>query len=157
MTAQMLAAAAQTDVVTGVAMGTRVLTLQGALAVEYLEPGDRVITRAGARTLRAVESLVLRDAAVVTVAAGALGHDRPEAPLCLPAGQPVMLRDWRAQALYGCREAAVPAARLVDGEFLRAESRAELRLFRLVFDAPEVIYADGVELTCAAAAEALPA
>lgn len=148
MTAQMLDTALAADAVTGIAMGTRVLTLQGALAVEFLEPGDRVITRSGARVLRGVEVAVIRDVAVVTVAAGALGHDRPDAPMCLPAGQAVMLRDWRAQAMFGAREAAVPAARLVDGEFLCAGRMAELRLFRLVFDAPEVVYADGVELAC---------
>lgn len=152
MTAQMIEAAVAAEVATGIAMGTRVLTLQGALAVEFLEPGDRVITRTGARVLRAIEVSVSRDAQVVTVAAGALGHDRPDAPLCLAAGQAVMLRDWRAQALYGMHEAAVPAARLVDGEFLCAARVAELRLFRLVFDAAEVVYADGVELACAAPA-----
>lgn len=136
------------DTPTGIAMGTRVMTLQGALPVEFLSPGDRVITRSGARVLRDISVTVLHDADVVQVAAGALGHDRPEAPMCLPAGQPVVLRDWRAQALYGTREAAVPVARLVDGEFLRQTRVAELRLFRLGFDAAEVIYADGVELAC---------
>ncbi len=152
MTAQMMIATVAADVATGIALGTRVLTLQGALAVEFLEPGDRVITRAGARVLRAVEISVIRDAQVVTVAAGALGHDRPDVPLCLAADQPVMLRDWRAQTLYGAREVAVPASRLVDGEFLCASRVAELRLFRLVFDGAEVVYADGVELACAAPA-----
>lgn len=151
MSAQMLEATAAAAIATGIAMGTRVLTLQGALAVEFLEPGDRVITRTGARVLRAVEVSVVRDAQVVTVAQGALGHDRPDAPMCLAAGQSVVLRDWRAQALYGAREATVPVARLVDGEFLCASTVAELRLFRLVFDAAEVVYADGVELACPAA------
>lgn len=149
MTAQtQTAATLDAATVTGLAMGTSVLTLQGALPVEYLSVGDRVITRSGARVLRSVEVSVIRDADVVTVAPGALGHDRPGAPLCLPAGQPVLLRDWRAQAIYGAREVAVPAARLVDGEFLRAGRVAELRLFRLVFDAVETVYADGVEVVC---------
>lgn len=133
---------------TGIAMGTRVMTLQGSLPVEFLAPGDRVITRSGARVLRDVAVTVLHDVDVVQLASGALGHDRPDAPMCLPAGQPVMLRDWRAQALYGAREAAVPVARLVDGEFLRQTRLPELRLFRLGFDAVEVVYADGVELAC---------
>lgn len=132
----------------GIAQGTRVLTLQGALAVEFLEPGDRVITRAGARVLRRVEVAVVQDAAVVAVAPGALGRDRPDAAIHLPAAQPVVLRDWRAQALFGAPEVAVPVARLADGEFLRLDRVAELRLFRLVFDAAEVVYADGVELAC---------
>lgn len=153
MPAELLeASAVSAKALTGIAMGTRVLTLQGAMAVEYLEPGDRVITRSGARVLRSVDVAVIRNAAVVMVAQGALGHDRPDAPMCLPADQAVMVRDWRAQALYGAAEAAVPAARLVDGEFLRADCCAELRLFRLAFDAAEVVYADGVELACPALA-----
>lgn len=139
------------DCTTGIAMGTRVMTLQGALPVEFLTPGDRVITRSGARVLRRIEALALQDVDVVQVAPGALGHDRPEVPMCLPAGQPVLLRDWRAQSLYGTAEAAVPVARLVDGEFLRRTRLPELRLFRLAFDSAEVIYADGVELACAPA------
>ena len=142
MTAQFL------DAVTGLAMGTRVMTLQGALPVEFLSVGDRVVTRSGARVLRAIRVTVLQDVAVVQVAPGALGHDRPEGQMCLPAGQPVLLRDWRAQALYGAREEAVPVARLVDGEFLRAGRAAEMRLFRLEFDTPETIFADGVEIAC---------
>lgn len=64
------------------AAGTIVLTLEGALPVEYLGTGDRIITRAGARVLRHIES-----------------DGRPGAPG-----------------------------------------------FRLGFDAPEVIYADGQEV-----------
>lgn len=139
---------ALTQLAGGIAQGTTVLTLQGALPVEYLSPGDRVVTRTGARVLRAVEVSVVRDVAVVTIAPGALGHDRPDAPLCLPADQPVLVRDWRAKALYGAREAAVPASRLVDGEFLTQGRQPELRLFRLVFDRVETVYADGVELVC---------
>lgn len=38
----------------GLPAGTIVLTLDGALPVEYLTAGDQIITRAGARLLRAV-------------------------------------------------------------------------------------------------------
>ena len=37
---------------TGLAPGTIIFTLEGALPVEYLSPGDRIITRAGMRVLR---------------------------------------------------------------------------------------------------------
>ncbi len=133
----------------GIAAGSMVLTLRGAVAVEDLQIGERIITRNGARSLRALECEAVTDLAVVRIAPGALGHDRPEVELTVPAGQQVFLRDWRAQAIYGTREAMIPAARLVDGEFLRAEQAGELRLFRLAFDRPEIIYADGVELACA--------
>ncbi len=35
--------------------GTIIYTLEGALPVEYLEAGDRIVTRAGARILRGLE------------------------------------------------------------------------------------------------------
>ncbi|MEX5729306.1 putative cupin superfamily protein [Rhodovulum iodosum] len=65
------------------AIGTIVLTMDGALPVEFLSPGDRIVTRAGARVLRDIH------------------HDG------------------------ACR-------------------------FALRFDAPEVIYADGMEVPAAA-------
>jgi hypothetical protein len=130
-------------------MGTSVMTLDGALPVEHLSPGDRVVTRAGVRRLAAVTVTVVRDAAMVAVAPGALGHDRPDRALMLPAAQPVLLRDWRAQAMYGAPAALVPVGRLADGTFLEHRTVAEVRLFALHFDAPAVAYADGVEVGCA--------
>ncbi|RPE71248.1 hypothetical protein EDD53_0363 [Pacificibacter maritimus] len=40
----------------GIALGTLVLTADGALPVEYLEQGDRIITRSGMRTLRNIDT-----------------------------------------------------------------------------------------------------
>ncbi len=37
-----------------IATGTIIYTLDGALPVEYLAPGDRIITRAGMRVLRGI-------------------------------------------------------------------------------------------------------
>lgn len=36
--------------------GTEVLTLDGSLPVEYLSPGDRIITRNGMRVLRGIDT-----------------------------------------------------------------------------------------------------
>jgi hypothetical protein len=43
----------------------------------------------------------------------------------------------------------VAARRLVDGHWIRAEAKTDVRLFTLEFDAPEVVYAGGLELGCA--------
>lgn len=40
----------------GLKLGTLVLTADGILPVEYLHAGDRIITRAGMRTLRELET-----------------------------------------------------------------------------------------------------
>lgn len=130
----------------GIAQGTQVLTLEGALPVEFLHPGDRVITRNGARRLAALEAAPAAGG-LIRVAPGALGHDRPERALILGAEARVLLRDWRAQALFGTAQALVPVARLVDGQFVVPAAAARgTRLFALRFAGPEVIYADGVEI-----------
>ena len=63
--------------------------------------------------------------------------------------QPIVIRDWRAKALYGQDEAMIPATRLCDGEFIRGDILSELRFVTLRFDGIEVIYAGGLELVCA--------
>ena len=141
---------AAADAATGVLAGTEILTLSGAMPVEYLSPGDRIITREGARVLRALRVRHAGRLPLVRIAAGALGHDRPEAGLDLPADQPVLLRDWRARVMFGTDRAVLPVRRLIDGEFVRPVAGRDLRVFTLAFDAPQVVYAEGMELPCPA-------
>ncbi|WP_168219773.1 Hint domain-containing protein [Pseudotabrizicola formosa] len=134
--------------VCGVSAGTIILTLSGATPIEFIAPGDRVITRAGARTVTGVEIAVVKDARVIRISAGVLGKDRPEADLTVPPTQPLVIRDWRARALTGADQAVMAAGRLVDGDYIRAETVAEARLVTLRFAEPQVIYAGGLELAC---------
>jgi hypothetical protein len=136
----------------GIGAGALVPTLRGLVPVETLVPGDRVVTRRGAVTLRALRVRGGGPARLVRIAPGTLGHDRPGAPLWLAADQPMILRDWRARALFGVPVARVPAARLADGEWLALVTVASARLWMPVFDTPQAIWADGVEL----GAEAVP-
>lgn len=130
----------------GLGSGTVVLTLRGEVAVEDLVPGDKVVTRdTGAVPLRGVERFAAR-VAPVRVAAGSLGHTRPERDMLMGPGTRVHLRDWRARALYGRARALVEAHRLVDGEFVTEERPRGMTLHALLFDAPQVIYADGLEV-----------
>lgn len=132
----------------GILAGTHVRTLDGVLPVEFLEPGDRIVTRGGSARLVSMSSSRRRAVTLIRITASSLGHDRPETDLLLAPGQRVMIRDWRARVLYGAEFAAIPAASLADGEFVLAEMRAEARLFTLRFDTDEVIYAEGLELAC---------
>jgi Hint domain len=146
-------AEAVTDVapLQGIIAGTVVLTLEGEIPVQFLAPGDRVITRSGAKKLQSVEVAVVRDAAMVRVSASSLGHERPEADLFVAPSQQILVRDWRAKALYNKDVAMVEAQRLADGEYIRKEVVAEVRLFTLRFEREEVVYAGGLELACAPA------
>lgn len=134
----------------GIAAGTPVLTLMGVQPVEFIAPGDRVITRNGARTVRAVEISEIDLARVVRVSEGVLGKDRPEADIHVTPEQAILIRDWRAKALAGATQAVVPAEKLADGEYIRVETQDSIRVVTLRFDEPEVIYAAGLELPCEA-------
>ncbi len=135
---------------TGVAGGTLVRTLEGVLPIEFLEPGDRVVTRSGARRILAVSVTQTGSVDLVRIRASTLGHDRPAADLLVGPGQPVVIRDWRAQVLFGRDVAAIPAARLTDDEFILQERRSDIRLFALRFAEEEIIWANDLELACPA-------
>lgn len=126
------------------AAGTRVLTLRGALPVERLQPGDRLITRTGAQPLGALHAAPARW--LIRFAAATLGDDRPAADLLVTPETPLLLRDWRARALGGQVPALIPAGRLVDGAYVRRESGAGRRVWHLDCGSPAVIYAGGAEL-----------
>jgi Hint domain len=132
----------------GMAMGTQVLTMDGALPVEFLTPGDRIVTRMGSRKLTSIEVTIVENARVIRLAADTLGVDRPMEEICVSPDQPILVRDWRAKAMAGTATAMIAAARLVDGEYIRMETVAEMRFYTLRFAEDVVIYAGGLELSC---------
>ncbi|MEX0318433.1 MAG: Hint domain-containing protein [Ruegeria sp.] len=126
--------------------GTLLLTQDGELPVEYLSKGDRIITRnAGLVRIAGIGHGKQRVRAI-RFAAGSSGDTRPESDLTLPAGQQVLVRDWRAQAMFGRKQALVRADALVDGMFVRDLGTRDLSLFQLYFDASHILYAGGFEL-----------
>ncbi|PIE11146.1 MAG: hypothetical protein CSA70_11180 [Rhodobacterales bacterium] len=133
-------------VATGLVPGAIVLTLDGEMPVEFLGPGDRVISRdAGMVELRRVSVAPVR-CEMIEICGGALGHTRPERNVILPADQKLLLRDWRAQALYGKPQALATLRDLVDGEFVRHVGHRDTRLISLGFDGNHILYVDGLEL-----------
>jgi len=125
---------------------TMVLTRVGEMAVQDIRPGDHVITRgAGMVPVQAVarHRVLLR---TISIAAGSLGDTRPDSDMVLPANQQILVRDWRAQALFGCDQAMVPASALVDGEFICDQGLQVLELYTLQLEHEQVIYAGGLEV-----------
>jgi hypothetical protein len=153
ISSEMVTTHATTRLTTGMAAGTPVMTLDGAIPVEFLNVGDRVLTRDGARTLRGLSVRVV-DGFVVRVGASTLGHDKPAEDVVLAVGQPVLVRDWRAKALYSAPQALVPVERMADGELIRVEAAHSQRMFTLTFDSVVVVYAGGLELACSATVDA---
>lgn len=140
----------------GVPSATIMLTARGARPVEALAPGDRIVTRdAGMVRLDAAQSGIVTLPAV-SIAPGALGQMRDRGELILPACQHVLLRDWRAFALAGREQALLPVSALIDGEFIRDLGPCRMMLHQLQFDAPHIVYADGVELAAARVRDAAP-
>lgn len=139
------ASVAQTGL-TGLCAGTTVLTLDGELPVEHLSIGDRVISRnSGTAVLR---DIIITETMMtpIRIKAGSLGHTRPDRDMLVAPDTQLHIRDWRAEALFGTARAMVPARRLIDGEFVSEDRTRVVTLFTLVFDAPHIIYADGMEL-----------
>ncbi|MGR3572016.1 Hint domain-containing protein [Brevirhabdus sp.] len=134
----------------GLLLGTHVYTSDGVLPVEFLMPGDRLITRdAGARELRSIRYRHI-PLAPVQVDRGALGCNSPGAPLLLLPTQPVLLRGARAQALSGRSCIPLPAAAFIDGRQIRQAPQTDDHiLFRLDLGGGHILYADGVEVLCA--------
>ncbi|MBF9060131.1 hypothetical protein HKCCSP123_13170 [Rhodobacterales bacterium HKCCSP123] len=132
------------------APASMILTLDGTLPVEHLYPGDKVITRHGARALVGLDRVTLAAGTpIVEVTRNALGG-RPDRDVWLPASQRILIRDWRAKALYGQAQVCVPAGQLVDGDYVRlARLDRDVTCFALRFGRPEVLYADGLELASA--------
>ena len=130
------------------------LTMQGERRVDALAIGDRVITRdSGVATIRSV-SVQRASAHSIRLRAGSLGHTRPDRDVLLPSGQPVLVRDWRAPAMFGARQAMVPVHRLRDDEFVTDAGTRDMTLHTLYFDAPHILYVDGLELASDAEAAA---
>lgn len=140
------AKAATAAIADGILRGTIVLTLKGEMPVQHLMPGDKVITRdSGLATVQAVESLKT-PVQTVTIKAGSLGQTRPQDDVTVPARQSLLIRDWRALAMFGKAEAIVEAADLIDNEFVTDNGVQDTTLFQICFDAPHIIYAGGLEV-----------
>lgn len=125
----------------GIAAGTLVQTVEGAIPVENLRAGQSIVTReCGAVPLVATRAV---KAAACTIRTDSLGLARPVRDITVASDQHVTLRDWRAEALFDAAEALVPVNRLTDGAQITAIGTVEL--FRLDLGAPLTIFANGLE------------
>ena len=134
---------------TGLTGQTTVLTLDGEMPVDQLTPGDRVITRDSGMAILKELRRTVADVAPVSIKAGSLGHTRPGSDMLVGPDTRILIRDWRAHALFGVPVALVPAHRLTDGEFVTDLPKRRVALFELVFDRQHIVYADGIELASA--------
>ncbi len=139
---------------TGLLQGTTLLTLDGEMPVEFIAIGDKVITRdTGIARVTHIQRST-RMVHTIALAAGSLGHTRPEQDALLAGDQMCLIRDWRAQALFNADRALVAARTLVDGEFIRDLGMQNHTLIQIFCDGPHILYADGLEVSTADGARA---
>ncbi len=131
----------------GLAEGTQILTAKGLVAVDDIQAGDRLVTRErGMQRVAFVTQRLLPSGEVLRIKPHALGGSAKDAPLIVAPSQRVLLRDWRAKAMFGRSIALVQARKLADGELIARRPARNLRLYSIHFDAELVIYAGGIEV-----------
>jgi len=136
----------------GLLSTSEVFTLDGCLPVSHLCVGDRIISRnQGVARLLGLR-VHKQNRRLVSIAPGTLGNQRPNMHTTLCAEQEILLRDWRARALFNAEQALVPVARLIDGCFVRDTGVHSVCVVELQFETPQIIYADGLELAADASA-----
>lgn len=132
----------------GLISGTGIYTAEGVIPVEYLTAGDRIITRDnGVVRLRALRRgrVTIRP---VVVKAGSLGFEAGEADIAVPPLAKLHIRDWRAKTMKKAATANIAAKDLVDGEFISYGPEETVQVCELLFERPQTVYADGLELRC---------
>lgn len=152
--------------ITGIAEGALIRTPGGLRRVETLAAGDPVSTRDGAeRPLRWVgrqrisgaRMLALPQVRPVCIRAGALGAGLPARDLRLAPDHRLLLRGPQAEALFGTPEVLIAARDLIDDQGVGvARGLRETCYVHLLFDGPQLIWADGAGCESLDAADAEP-
>ena len=132
--------------------GTRIETKQGRVAVEDLQPGDRVMTRdngyqsirwVGRRRLSAAELAAQPQLQPVRIAKGALGDGLPEVDMVVSPQHRMLLSGTRAELFFGEAEVLAAALHMVGAPGIERIAVREVTYLHLMCDAHEIIRADG--------------
>lgn len=136
--------------------GTLILTQKGAIPVQDLSAGDRVITRdhgiqtirwIGATTMSAGYAAANKRLRPILIRKDALGPDQPAQDMRVSRQHRLLIRDWRAEMLFGEPDGIlVPAFALCnDSTIIEERPTEDITYIHMVFDKHEVVYADGLE------------
>jgi len=125
--------------------GTMILTPDGDVAVETLQPGDLVVTHddgpqpvrwIGQRSVPAEEEF-----APIRIEAGTFGDHRT---LLVSPQHRVLMRDSLAELLFGESEVLVAAKDLVNGDTVRVQQGGDVTYVHILFDRHQVIFSEGL-------------
>lgn len=124
----------------GLCAGTRVMTLEGHLPVEFLSEGDPIVTRNGSRKLVTLRRLRLLDAPV-RIGRGAFGAQSPARDMLVGSAQAMHRRDGSDIGTI------LPAQHLIDGLGVQwSDCDGDTIVFQLEFDDFYTFYAEGLEV-----------
>jgi Ca2+-binding RTX toxin-like protein len=132
--------------------GTLIETRDGPIPVEALRPGQKVLTRdngyqplrwVGRRDLTAVDLALSPQLQPVRIARGALGNGLPEADMIVSPQHRMLLTGTRAELFFGEAEVLAAAAHMVGQPRIERLSVTRLSYLHVMFDAHEIIRADG--------------
>lgn len=125
--------------------GTMILTPDGEVAVESLQPGDLVMTHDdGAQPLRWIgqRTVAAKDSfAPVRIKAGTFGDHRD---LLVSPQHRVLIRDSLAELLFGESEVLVAAKDLLNDKSVRIQEGGDVTYVHLLFDRHQVIFSEGL-------------
>lgn len=132
--------------------GAQILTDQGELAVEDLQPGDLVLTRdngyqpirwTGRRDLSHAELIVEPRFNPVHIARGALGAGLPVRDMMVSPQHRMLVTGPRAELLFGENEVLVAAKYLVGLPGIEQRLSRGVSYLHILFDQHEIVRADG--------------
>jgi hypothetical protein len=158
MTNQPIITACRADLNHGLWAGSKILTLGGEVAVEMIAAGDKIITRSGARPVRAIHKTLYPLASVVCIRTVKRVLDPARATISqaddlrLSPDQGIYIRQGCSNLLAGDSVEVIAARDLATGQNIGMEPDTKACLFALIFEKPEVIYANGLEIACPAPA-----
>ncbi|MGB1390384.1 MAG: Hint domain-containing protein [Paracoccaceae bacterium] len=136
--------------------GTMILTPAGQVAIETLEVGDRVITRDhGVQKIKWIGATTLPSTYVksnphlrpILIRKDAMGPNMPGRDLRVSRQHRILVRDWRAEVMFGEADGVLAPAFSLVNETTIIEERpsAPVTYVHMAFDQHEVVYAEGVE------------
>ncbi len=135
--------------------GTLIVAEFGKVPVETLKPGDRVLCGDG--SLRPIRWLAQRhvpdfeltahpEFRPVRIRKGALADNSPTSDLCVSPQHRILVKDWRAELLFGEPEVLVPAIHLCDDKTITRDHHAtEVTYYHFMFDAHQTVWSNGLE------------
>jgi hypothetical protein len=142
----------------GIGPGTPVMTPDGLIPAGRLAPGDRIVTYdRGVVRLDHVGICHVPARAALLVRPRVLDPADETPDMVIAAAQRLLLRDWRARAMFGTGRALVRASRLVDGSYIaRLTGAAPMPLVVLGFAGAEHVIQLGGRLEMISARAVAP-